>query len=306
MKFRAVRRFCSRIVPSDIRVDQGVVATDVAESLPDKLKFGLPLDEDLKAGAISKVIRNQWSNIPHQVRHVMQESQSTSAISRLVSEEPSNTLAEKAKGLLALVGKGPADLQLHRREYCSELALVPHPKGTKSAYHWPRVLIPRSVAARCPGNLRVDPVDADRSILLLDQFLDKTSVVFCFSGYDLSGLNTGVKAWKKVLPETSAQVLHVHICDGWLSRRTHPLTRQILRSFRSEEIEPSRRDNLFIYRGKLTREIALDFHAYNKALPSILLVDKAGYIRWHAVGLPTDESAALGASLLNKLVREKV
>ena len=176
----------------------------------------------------------------------------------------------------------------------------------KSAYHWPRSLIPRHVAARCRGDLRLDPVDADRSILLLDQLLDRTSVVLCFSGSDLSGINTGVKAWKNAVSnESSAQVLNVHFCEGWLSRRTHPLTRQILRSFRSEEVEPSKADKMYVYRGKWHRDLVLDFHLYNKSLPSILLVDKKGYVRWHAVGLPSDDSLEVMLRLLQKLVREK-
>jgi hypothetical protein len=56
----------------------------------------------------------------------------------------------------------------------------------------------------------------------------------------------------------------------------------------------------------MSREIVLDFHAYNKSLPSVLFIDKLGYIRWHAVGLPTEESAELATLLLNKLVRERM
>lgn len=275
--------------------------------IPTEITYGLPLDEDLKAGAISKTIRNQWSNIPQQVRRTIEESRSTSSnASSVLSDGPVNPLLAQVNNVLALLGKGPADLELHRKDYCSSLALVPYKKGMKAAYHWPRVLIPRSVAARCREDLRVDPIDADKPILLLDQVLDKTSIVFCFSGNELSGLSTGVRAWKEIFGETSAQTLHIHMCEGWLSRHTHPLTRQLLRSFRDEEIEPSKRDKLYIYRGKLSRDIVLDFHLYNKSLPSVLLVDQRGYIRWHAVGLPTDESAALAANLLKQLVREKM
>ena len=55
----------------------------------------------------------------------------------------------------------------------------------------------------------------------------------------------------------------------------------------------------------MNREILLDFHMYNKSLPSILLVDKRGYIRWHAVGIPTEESGKTMVELLEKLRREK-
>jgi hypothetical protein len=308
MKFWLARRFCST------RTRLGAIPDVAPESVSHVselqtthgIGIGLPLEEDLKAGAISGTIRNQWSNVPAQVRKVLEESQSTSARSLILAYTGnSSEVRSIADKMLALVGRGPADLQVDRAGYCSSHSLVPYQKGTKAAFHWSKVLIPRTVAARCREDLRVDPIDADRSVLLLDLLLDKTTVIFCFSGNEFSGLNTGVKAWKKVLGSDQAQVLSIHMCEGWLSRRTHPLTRQILRSFKGEDIEPSRTDKVYIYRGKMNKDIVLDFHVYNKSLPSILLVDKRGYIRWHAVGLPTEESAITANNLLKKLIREK-
>lgn len=312
------RRFCSHIKPrghretglsSDAYSVNQVSPENDSDGGAQSLHFGLPLDEDLKAGSFSKTIRYQWANVPPQVRRVMDESTSTSASSRsflVGSDEPVSPWVCRAKSLLLNFGRGSADLTVQRKEYCTSLALVPYEKGMKSAYHWPRVLIPRSVAARCRGDLRVDPIDADRSVLLLDHVLDKTSVIFCFSGYDLSGPNTGVKAWKSLLSNIyKVNVIHIHMSEGWLSRRTHPLTRQILRSFRSEGIEPQKQEKTFIYKGNMNHELLLDFHLYNKSLPSILLVDSKGYIRWHAVGLPTEESGATMVALLQKLIREK-
>ena len=316
---RISRRWCSyartRLGPpieplpeTELRDSSSVASSVIVESdAPTEIQFGLPLDEDLKAGAISKTIRNQWSNIPQHARRTIEESRSTSSSAVFAPQiAPVSPLIAQMNNVLALLGKGPADLELHRKEYCSSLSLVPYKKGMKAAYHWPRALIPRTVAARCREDLRVDPIESDKSILLLDQIMDRTSIVFCFSGYELSGLNTGVKAWKECFGDSSAQTLHIHMCEGWLSRRTHPLTRQLLRSFRDEEIEPSKRDLVYIYRGKMTRDIVLDFHLYNKSLPSVLLVDKRGYIRWHAVGLPTEESASVASKLLNQLVRERM
>ena len=275
----------------------------------EKLHFGLPLDEDLKAGSISKTIRGQWSNISPQVRRTMDQALATTSNGAFMAsvDNALSPFMKQANNLLALVGKGPADLAVQRKEYVTSLSLVPYERGMKSAFHWPRFLIPRSVAARCREDLRVDPIDADRSVLLLDQVMDRTSVIFCFSGYDLSGLNSGVKAWKNLLVELAGkvQILDIHMSEGWFSRRTHPLTRQILRSFRSEQDKNTEHKTTFIYRGKMNREILLDFHMYNKSLPSILLVDKRGYIRWHAVGIPTVESGKTMVELLEKLRREK-
>jgi hypothetical protein len=62
---------------------------------------------------------------------------------------------------------------------------------------------------------------------------------------------------------------------------------------------------MYVYRGKWSRDLVLDFHLYNRSLPSVLFIDKAGYVRWHAVGLPTEESVATMLPLLRKLAREK-
>ena len=311
MKKILFRQFCSlpqrvgvttRTVLSESAVlKEAAIVSGEAPEVVSKLSYGLPLKEDLKAGTISNTIRTQWSNVPLQVRSVIEQSQSTSTFSDFANQETGDSmLVHRAKGLLALIGKGPADLQLHRKEYVDALSLVEYRKGMKSAYHWSRQLIPRTVAARCRGDLRVDPVDADRSVLLLDQLMGKMSIVLCFSGNELSGLDTGIKAWKTALGDV-AKVHVIHFCEGWLSRRTHPLTRQILKSFKTEE----KTNDMFIYRGKWTRDLVLDFHLYNKALPSILLMDQKGYVRWHAVGLPTEESVATLLPLIKKLGREK-
>jgi len=314
MKNFRSRQFCSTVrqrlpqVTELVSDRNGVSVPQAATEVP-KLKFGLPIKEDLNSGAVSSNIHIHWSNVPLQTRDLFDKSMSTSSFFATDQTASGMGLLDKAKTYLSIIGKGPVDLALQRGEYCSEYQLEPYKKGMKAAYHWSRALIPRTVAARCPGDLRVDPVDADRSVLLLDQVMDRTTVLFGFSGYDLSGLNTGVKAWKRqlsqVLDHKDVQVLDVHFCEGWLSRRTHPLTRQILRTFTSRDENQPNLDNMFIYRGKWKRDIVLDFHLYNKSLPSIMLIDKRGYIRWHAVGLPTEETIEIVHALLPKLRNEK-
>jgi len=317
MKNFRSRRFCSSIRQ---RLPQVVENTNIQKtpcvapqiSETPKLSFGLPLKEDLKSGAVSSNIHIQWSNVPLQTRDIFEKSMSSASFFSAEEFASPGSLLDKAKSVLSIVGKGPVDLALQRGEYCNEYQLQPYKKGMKAAYHWSRSLIPRSVAARCPGDLRVEPVDADRSVLLFDQLVDRTTVLFGFSGYDLSGLSTGVKAWKRelanVLETKNVQVLNVHFCEGWLSRRTHPLTRQILRTFSSRDPSlesESTQDKMYIYRGKWKRDIVLDFHLYNKSLPCILIIDKRGYIRWHAVGLPTEETVDIVSTLLPKLRNEK-
>jgi hypothetical protein len=61
----------------------------------------------------------------------------------------------------------------------------------------------------------------------------------------------------------------------------------------------------FIYHGKWKWENEKTLHLYDKELPVVLLVDPLGYIRWHAVGLPTEEATEIFRSLSQKLAHEK-
>jgi hypothetical protein len=315
-KFQS-RRFCAEIrqrLPGILTNQSHLVRPidDLTALTPSKVEIGLPIKEDLKAGAFSSNIHTQWSNVPLPTRSLLENASSTSSFYSPELEPSSAGLISKAKALLSIVGKGPVDLAIQRGEYCNQYELQPYKKGMKAAYHWSKNLVPRSVAARCPGDMRIDPVDSDRSVLLIDQVMDRTTVLLGFSGYGLSGIKTGVKAWKRALQTCLTdsdhyQVLNVHFSEGWLSRRTHPLTRQILRTFGSsdESTTDQRKDKLYIYRGSWKRDVVLDFHLYNSSLPCLLLIDKRGYIRWHAVGLPTDETVDLVGKLLPRLRNEK-
>ena len=77
------------------------------------------------------------------------------------------------------------------------------------------------------------------------------------------------------------------------------LTRLVLKS----DVEDT--SNTFIYKGKWTPDIAFAFSVYNKQLPSVLLVDSRGFIRWHAIGLPNDKCIATLRPLVKQLLREK-
>ncbi len=62
--------------------------------------------------------------------------------------------------------------------------------------------------------------------------------------------------------------------------------------------------NMFVYRGKWTSEIARTFHVYNSKLPSVLLTDSRGFVRWHAVGLPTEESVGILDQVMKTIKKE--
>lgn len=82
--------------------------------------------------------------------------------------------------------------------------------------------------------------------------------------------------------------------------------------------------NTYVYRGKWRRDLIPKLHLYNPGLPVgefthmqesdfvssknvflVLMVDRLGYIRWHAVGLPTEKTLRTALPLLRQLIHEK-
>merc|ERR550514_194920 len=98
-----------------------------------------------------------------------------------------------------------------------------------------------------------------------------------------------------------AQVLKLHCSEGWFSRRTHHLTKFHLR----RQVAESELHSTFVYRGKWKAEYVRSLHLYDRELPVLLLIDSLAYIRWHAVGLPTDDARELFRTLAHRLAHEK-
>ena len=79
------------------------------------------------------------------------------------------------------------------------------------------------------------------------------------------------------------------------------LTKYLLR----KQVKDDELWDTFVYRGKWTSEIIHKLHLYNGDLPTCLLIDKKGYIRWHAIGLPNEESIDVFKKVYRKLKHEK-
>merc|ERR1712039_334775 len=112
------------------------------------------------------------------------------------------------------------------------------------------------------------------------------------------GLNAVGEEWN-ALPRT--QVFKLHCEKGWFNRRTHQLTKFHLR----RQVDESELFTTFVYHGKWKFEYVKKMHLYNNELPVVLLLDPLGYIRWHAVGLPSEDATGLFRSLSHKLAHEK-
>merc|ERR1712232_1540913 len=171
------------------------------------------------------------------------------------------------------------------------------------------------MANRFPIDMYVDPVfqtsDPDQRIrmrgsTLFPRLQGHTTLLMIFSGQPLSGLWTGLRQWlDKVgdefgqLPKT--QVFRLHYEEGWFNRRTHQLTKFHLR----RQVDESELFKTFVYKEKWKAEYVHALHLYDRHFPVVLLIDPVGYIRWHAVGLPCDDSTAVFRDLAPRLVREK-
>lgn len=100
---------------------------------------------------------------------------------------------------------------------------------------------------------------------------------------------------------SKTQFFQLHCCEGWFSRRSNPLTKQLLRG----QVEKEDIWNTFLYKGKINGDLVSSLQLYNKELPTCLLIDKKGYIRWHAIGLPNDDAEETLIRLYRKLRVER-
>merc|ERR1719409_2467223 len=76
-------------------------------------------------------------------------------------------------------------------------------------------------------------------------------------------------------------------------------------ALRRRQVDEDELFKTFVYSGKWKAEYVHSMHLYNKELPIVLLIDPLGYIRWHAVGLPSPEATVLFRSLSRQLAFEK-
>jgi len=280
-----------------------------------------PLAEDLEGGAArhAPAVSRMWSNIPEHVRDSFRAPSNIEDSPTTSSPFVMDTVLSKAKQLVASTGLAPSHWKAWGNDmapyYGGQIPLAPYRKGQTAAYHYPSILVPRRVAHRFPLDMYVDPVfqtgDAAQRIrmkgfTLFPRLQGKTTLLLIFSGQPLSGLWTGLRQWLdsvgqefNELPRT--QVYKLHCEEGWFNRRTHQLTKFHLR----RQVDESEIWSTFVYRGKWKWEYEHALHLYNKELPVVLLLDPLGYIRWHAVGLPTSEATQLFRTLARKLANEK-
>lgn len=281
------------------------------------IKIGKTLEES-NAAPYANQVRMLWGNIPLHIKRSFKTPLDVGEMEYGMKKMKADQWIVDGKDTaLALLGSwAPKKWQKYPVEYGENIPLAPYRKGQTAAYNYPYQLLPRSIAWRIPLNMDVDPVfqtsDARSAIRMnpgnfFTRLQGKITCLLTFSGQPLSGMWTGVEQWRSfwnTLPESnhdSVQLFRMHMAEGWFSRRSHTLTKFTLR----RQVSNEELFQTFVYRGKWHPEIVRTCHAYNPDLPGICLVDQRGYVRWHAVGLPNEETFAVLRPLIAQLVKEK-
>eukprot|EP00929_Paragymnodinium_shiwhaense_P000358 TRINITY_DN100603_c0_g1_i1.p1 TRINITY_DN100603_c0_g1~~TRINITY_DN100603_c0_g1_i1.p1 ORF type:complete len:402 (-),score=79.64 TRINITY_DN100603_c0_g1_i1:81-1286(-) len=279
-----------------------------------------PIEDDVAGGARhATAINTMWSNVPNHIRESFKSHSNLDDAPKSAPPVMFDGLLAQAKALVAQTGFAPVSWTRGLGEaasyYGGQIALAPYKKGQTAAYHYPAALVPRVIANRFPMDMYVSPVfqTSDvtqrakmKPIVLFNALQGKTTLLMIFSGQPLSGLWTGLRQWFEEVGEEfqglrNTQVYKLHCEEGWFNRRTHQLTKFHLR----RQVDESELFSTFVYSGKWKSEYVHNMHLYNKELPVVLLIDPMGYVRWHAVGLPSTEATVLFRSLSRQLAFEK-
>lgn len=278
-----------------------------------------PIAEDTETGASrhATTITSMWSNVPSHVGASFQAPASLDDAPKASVPQMMDRVTAQAKALVASTGFAPASWHTGATAvyYDGKIPLAPYKKGQTAAYNYPEKLVAREFANRIPLDMYVDPVyqtsDPTQKAraqphTLFPRVQGKTTLLFVFSAQPLSGLFTGIKRWldqvgEEFLSLKDTQVLKLHAEEGWLNRRTHQLTKFHLR----RQVEEDEMFTTFVYRGKWKWEYVRSLHMYDKELPVVLLIDKQGYVRWHAVGMPTDDATDVFRSQSRRLSFER-
>lgn len=294
--------------------------TDLVSQGPIGITFRGPIESDVQGGGAryASAVSTLWSNIPPHVRASFTAPANLADAPKGSAPAVLDGVFSGVKALVASTGLAPAgwaESEAPTEYYNGQIELAPYRKGQTAAYNYPKILVPRELAFRFPLDMYVDPVfqTSDpaqrirmRSFTLFPRLQGKTTLLFVFSGQPLSGLWTGLRRWLELVGSDfralpTSQVYRLHAEEGWLNRRTHALTKFQLR----RQVEEDELWSTFVYRGSWKWDYVRALHLYNKELPVVLLLDSFGYVRWHAVGLPTDEATAVFQELSRKLGKEK-
>ncbi|CEM01603.1 unnamed protein product [Vitrella brassicaformis CCMP3155] len=203
-----------------------------------------------------------------------------------------------------------------------DISIKPYEEGMTMAHHYPSKLIPKSVSYRFPYSFLVHNLQSRfmsdkrtqrfNKFLLEERLRDKASLVFVLRGtatsskfarYDwVSFLKHAGMDTDALTRDRNIQTINLYVWDVNRAARMimqYRMLASIQQNFR-EEI-----DSTFAHFDNLKWDTMKRLHLYNKQLITVLLVDPALLIRWHAVGLPTEEAAQTLREALRELSMER-
>ncbi|KAK2195158.1 hypothetical protein BdWA1_003460 [Babesia duncani] len=203
----------------------------------------------------------------------------------------------------------------------SALLYKEYVQGSTAAHHYPMSIIPRKFSARIPGDIYVSAyaldnfnyhlvdgklvrmsiapsVNAQGQVPLLHSIYGDITIVIIFSGQPPHSDSAAAMSWKRAIEDDHNVLMTLYnphsIGLKWIHNRyVNAVAAGIVESTKFVSVN-----------SRLTVDTTIDLHQYRKELPSVLVVDKAGYIRWHAIGTVTKESLALLKYCLEKLSYE--
>eukprot|EP00371_Babesia_bovis_P001975 XP_001610622.1 hypothetical protein [Babesia bovis T2Bo] len=194
-------------------------------------------------------------------------------------------------------------------------------EGSPNAHHYPLGLLPRKFSYKLAGDIIVTSyalddrdyrMEGSRRVMLsalptlkrtncevlLQKLYGKVTVLIIFSGdIPYSDYKSGLE-WHRALDFVDrTHFLLNYPCPVGMSY----FHKRYVASIASSLVD---RVTFSCLTSKLSFEDTIGLHQYRRQFTSVLLLDKFGYIRWHAAGRPTRESTFLLKESYERLVKE--
>ncbi|CDR97627.1 hypothetical protein, conserved [Babesia bigemina] len=183
-------------------------------------------------------------------------------------------------------------------------------EGSQNAHHYPLSVLPRKLSAKLGGDVMVTTYDVHEkdysladgrrvmlsviptlksqpSEVLLQKLQGKNTLLVVFSGDPPYADANNALEWHSAADfDVHKHLILNYACPVGMSH----FYKRYVTTLASSLVN---RCNFSCVMRKLSAEETIAFHQYRRSFTSVLLLDRYGYIRWHAVGKPTLEARYL-------------
>ncbi|GBE62302.1 hypothetical protein, conserved [Babesia ovata] len=194
-------------------------------------------------------------------------------------------------------------------------------EGSPNAHHYPLSILPRKFSAKLGGDVMVTTYDVHEkdynvengrrvmlsvfptlrtqpSEVLLQKLQGKNTLLVLFSGDPPYADAKNALEWHSAVEFD----VHKHLILNYASPvGMWHFHKRYVTTLASSLVN---RCNFSCIMRKLSAEETVAFHQYRRSFTSVLLLDRFGYIRWHAVGKPTLEARYLLKEAYDQLQSE--